>query len=155
MYRHLFRSQLNFIRFYLKNTKLQCCLMWRFAIFKLKSAETYWFTQNYVNENTRFSCRFKCLTQMTHLKTKKTIILLKVSKFCHNGSNTARLNLKIDRFQVNNEYSRIGMRTEQIHIEINFSRFYLKNTKLQCCLMWRFAIFKLKSAETYWFTQPI
>jgi hypothetical protein len=22
---------------------------------------------NYVNENTRFSCRFKCLTQMTHL----------------------------------------------------------------------------------------
>jgi hypothetical protein len=25
---------------------------------------------------------------------------------------------KIDRFQVNNEYSRDGMRTEQIHIEI-------------------------------------
>jgi hypothetical protein len=40
------------------------------------------------------------------------------SKFCHNGSNTARLNLKIDRFQVNNEYLRDGMRTEQIHIEI-------------------------------------
>jgi hypothetical protein len=33
-------------------------------------------------------------------------------------NNTARLNLKIDRFQVNNEYSRVGMRTEQIHIEI-------------------------------------
>ena len=32
-------------------------------------------------------------------------------------NNTARLNLKIDRFQVNNEYSRDGMRTEQIHIE--------------------------------------
>jgi hypothetical protein len=45
LYVHLFRSQLNFSRFYLKNTKLQCCLMWRFAIFKLKSAETYWFTQ--------------------------------------------------------------------------------------------------------------
>jgi hypothetical protein len=33
-------------------------------------------------------------------------------------NNTARLNLKINRFQVNNEYSRDGMRTEQIHIEI-------------------------------------
>ena len=51
----------------------------------------------------------------TPVKQKqKTILLLKVSKFCHNGSNTARLNLKIDRFQVNNEYSRDGMRTEQI-----------------------------------------
>ena len=49
----------------------------------------------------------------TPVKQKKTIIL-----HCHNGSNTARLNLKIDRFQVNNEYSRDGMRTEQIHIEI-------------------------------------
>jgi hypothetical protein len=54
----------------------------------------------------------------TPAKQQKTIILLKVSKFCHNGSNTARLNLKIDRFQVNNEYLRDGMRTEQIHIEI-------------------------------------
>jgi hypothetical protein len=83
LYVHFFRSQINLSRFYLKNTKLQCCLMWRFAIFKLKSVETYWFTQP-----------------------------------IHNGSNTARLNLKIDRFQVNNEYSRDGMRTEQIHIGI-------------------------------------
>jgi hypothetical protein len=34
------------------------------------------------------------------------------NQICHNGSNTAKLNLKIDRFQVNNEYSRDGMRTE-------------------------------------------
>ena len=40
------------------------------------------------------------------------------NQICHNGSNTAKLNLKIDRFQVNNEYSRDGMRTEQIHIKI-------------------------------------
>jgi hypothetical protein len=39
MYRHLFHSQLNFSRFYLKNTKLQCCLMWRFAIFKERDSQ--------------------------------------------------------------------------------------------------------------------
>jgi hypothetical protein len=65
----------------------------------------------------------------TPVKQKKTIILLKVSKVCHNGSNTARLNLKIDRFQVNNEYSRDGMRTEQIHIEI------LNNISHTCKIM--------------------
>jgi hypothetical protein len=46
---------------------------------------------------------------------------LKLIDLPNRYNNIARLNLEIDRFQVNNEYSRDGMRTEQIHIEMQMT----------------------------------
>jgi hypothetical protein len=46
-------------------------------------------------------------------KTKKQSYFWKSANF-----DTMEVTLQIDRFQVNNEYSRDGIRTEQIHIEI-------------------------------------
>jgi hypothetical protein len=63
--------------------------------------------------------------QMTHLWNKKTIILLKVIKFCHNGSN--------NKIRITNwlrKLSRVTKIIQNTGSQLNFSRFYLKNIKL-------------------------